>query len=53
MLFRSCDLLKKEEVTFAALKYDFRIMAANEVYYQAYDNVKGDNIDEWYGEEDD
>ena len=49
--FVICDLLKKEEVAFAALKYDFRIMAANEAYYQAYDNVKGDEIDEWYGEE--
>lgn len=49
--FVVCDLLKKEEVTFAALKYDFRIMAANEAYYQAYDEVKGDEIDEYYGEE--
>lgn len=49
--FVVCDLLKKEEATFAALKYDFRILAANEAYYHAYDNVKGDEIDEWYGEE--
>ena len=40
-----CDLLKKEEVTFAALKYDFRILAANEAYYKAYDQ-KGTFIDE-------
>jgi hypothetical protein len=50
--FVVCDLLKKEEVTFAGLKYDFRIMAANEAYYQAYDNIKGDEIDEYYGEDD-
>ena len=51
--FVVCDLLKKEEVTFAGLKYNFRIMSANEAYYQAYDNIKGDEIDEYYGEEDD
>ena len=45
--FVVCDLLKKEEATFAALKYSFRIMAANETYYQAYDQVKGDWIDEF------
>ena len=50
--FVVCDLLKKEEVTFAGLKYSFRIMTANEAYYQAYDTVSGDEIDEWYGEED-
>jgi len=32
-----CDMLNKEEVTFAALKYQFRILSANENYYQAYD----------------
>ena len=34
-----CDLLKKEEATFAALKYPngFRILKPNEGYYQAYD----------------
>lgn len=34
-----CDLLKKEEATFAALKYpnSFRILKPNEGYYQAYD----------------
>jgi hypothetical protein len=37
-------MLKKEEVTFAALKYDFRILAANEAYYKAYDQ-KGIFID--------
>ena len=51
--FVVCDLLKKEEVTFAGLKYNsFRIMSPNEAYYQAYDDVKGDEIDEYYGEED-
>ena len=43
--FVVCDMLKKEEVTFAALKYDFRILAANEAYYKAYDQ-KGTFIDE-------
>lgn len=33
-----CDLLNKEEATFAALKYSFRILSANESYYQAYDS---------------
>ena len=50
--FVVCDLLKKEEATFAGLKYQFRIMGANESYYQAYDEVKGNEIDEWYGDED-
>ena len=40
-----CDLLKREEASFAALKYDFRILAANERYYQAYD-TPGTYIDE-------
>ena len=37
--FVVCDLLRKEEATFAALKYpnSFRIMKPNESYYQAYD----------------
>ena len=43
--FVVCDMLKVEEVTFAALKYDFRILAANEPYYKAYDQ-KGSFIDE-------
>ena len=52
--FVVCDLLRKEEATFAALKYPegFRILAPNEAYYQAYDNVRGDNIDVDYGEPD-
>jgi hypothetical protein len=35
-------------MTFFGLKYSgqFRILAANEGYYQAYDNVKGKYIDE-------
>ncbi len=45
-----CDLLDKKEVTFASLKYgDFRILAANEKYYQDYDSkldyIRAD--DEW------
>lgn len=52
--FVICDLTRKEEATFAALKYPglFRILAANETYYQAYDDVKGKTIDVDYGEED-
>ena len=33
-----CDLLRKEEATFAALKYQFRILMPNESYYQFYDS---------------
>jgi len=42
-----CDLLRKEEASFAALKYPngFRIMSANEAYYKAYD-APGTYIDE-------
>lgn len=43
--FVVCDLLKKEEATFAAIKYDFRILAANEAYYRAYD-APGTYIDD-------
>ena len=33
-----CDMLKKEEVKFTTLKYgSFRILQANEYYYQEYD----------------
>jgi hypothetical protein len=37
--FIICDLLKKEEVVMAGLKYtrDWRILKPNESYYQAYD----------------
>lgn len=35
--FVICDLLDKREVTFAALKYNFRILMPNEEYYKAYD----------------
>ena len=41
--FVVCDLLSKADATFAALKYDnysFRILSANEAYYQAYDDNK-------------
>ena len=36
--FVVCDLLKKEEATFAALKYQFRVLMPNETYYQFYDS---------------
>ena len=48
-----CDLLKKEEVTFASLKYsDFRIVKENEHYYKQYDEVKGQKILADYSQED-
>ena len=42
-----CDLLKKDETSFAVLKYEngFRIMKPNEAYYKAYD-APGTYIDE-------
>lgn len=52
--FVICDMKHQEEVTFAALKYpgSFRILAANETYYRAYDNVRGQTIDVDYSEDD-
>lgn len=50
--FVVCDMLDKAEVTFATLKYNFRTLTPTESYYQAYDNVKGDNIDVNYDDED-
>ena len=48
-----CDLLKKEDVTFASLKYDsFRILKPNEGYYQKYDEEKGGRIRADYSDED-
>ncbi len=47
-----CDLLKKEEATFAALKYRFRVLMPNETYYQFYDS-KEKYIEEIYEDEDD
>jgi len=48
-----CDMLKKEEVTFASLKYDsFRILKPNEGYYQKYDEEKSDRIRADYNDED-
>jgi hypothetical protein len=46
--FVVCDMLKKDEVTFAALKYDFRILMPNETYYKFYDSKEKwiDEIDE-------
>ena len=51
--FIVCDLLDKDEVLIAAMKYTgkFRIMAPNEAYYQGYDK-KQDYIEEnYYGED--
>ena len=50
--FVICDMPKKEEVTFAALKYEFRILMPNESYYQSYDRVKGKTIDADYEDKD-
>jgi len=52
--FVICDILKKEEMTFIALKYagSFRILMPNEHYYQEYDNVHGKNIQVDYSDED-
>ena len=48
-----CDMLKKEEVTFAMLKYEgFRIVKENEYYYKQYDTVKGSFIDADYEDPD-
>ena len=49
--FVICDLLKKEEVTFAALKYEFRILMPNELYYKFYDS-KEKYIEEIYEDDD-
>ena len=37
-LYIVCDLLDKTEATFAALKYDFRVLTPIESYYQRYDD---------------
>ena len=53
--FIVCDLLDKDEVLIAAMKYagKFRIMSPNEAYYQDYDK-QGSYIEErYYDEEDD
>ena len=52
--FVICDLLKKEEATFATLKYgeEFRALMPNEGYYREYDNVKGEHIDADYLDDD-
>lgn len=49
--FVICDLLNKGEAVLAKLKYEFRILQPNEVYYQAYDQ-KGDKIDADYSDPD-
>ena len=43
--FVVCDLLDRTEATFAALKYQFRILKPNEAAYRAYDR-SGKFIDE-------
>jgi hypothetical protein len=43
--FVVCDLLDPAEATFAALKYQFRVMKPNEDYYRAYDQP-GSHIEE-------
>lgn len=35
-----CDLLSKEEATFAALKYKFNVLMPNTDYYKQYDSKK-------------
>lgn len=50
--FVMCDMLEKSDVTFATLKYDFRILMPNEAYYKAYDAVKGSEVDVNYDDED-
>ncbi len=52
--FVICDILKKEEMTYLALKHanEFRILMPNESYYQEYDNVKGAVIPVDYSDED-
>jgi hypothetical protein len=49
--FIICDLLNRDEVTMASLKYtkDFRILKPNESYYRQYDNIKGEVIPVDYG----
>lgn len=51
--FIICDLLDKDEVLVAALKYagNFRILSPNEKYYQQYD-LKCDYINQIYEEDD-
>lgn len=39
-IFVICDLLDAQQVTFAALKYNFRVLSANEAYYRAYDQAE-------------
>jgi len=46
--FVVCDLLNQAEVTFAKLKYDFRILTPNEAYYREYDNLSEFNYEELY-----
>ena len=44
------DLLSKDQVLFAKIKYDdWREVKPNESYYQQYDDVKGENLHVDYG----
>ena len=44
------DLLSKDQVVFARIKYDdWREVKPNESYYQQYDNIKGENLHVDYG----
>lgn len=53
--FSICDLLDKDEVILAALKYagNFRILAPNESYYKDYDNANSTHIEERYNDDED
>ena len=51
--FIVCDLLEKDDVPFALLKYtDFRILQPNERYYKEYDEVRGGRIEADYSDPD-
>jgi len=48
--FIVCDLLSKNELLLAKLKYDdWRELKPNESYYQQYDDIKGENLHIDYG----
>ena len=49
--FIVCDMLDKSEVTFALLKYEFRVLQTNEYYYKAYEG-RGKYIEVDYSDED-
>jgi hypothetical protein len=53
--FSICDLLDRDEVVIAGLKYAglFRILAPNEAYYKDYEDTKSTYIEERYDDDDD